>query len=166
MKKLCALLLVCVLIVGMGIILFKVKFRPDSSPISADDISTSSLIASRPTSSHKTPYTMAPENLEEGSGMYSQFYFAPTEETLQISGSLWESGTPDGAARKVKILLFQAGLDDNIDSFTTDEFSRTTDVSHTFQSLDPNAYYYFRIDNLTGNSLFTDRFVDGVIEIR
>lgn len=165
MKKSAVLLSVCVLLLGMGFVFFGLRSAPEAPSVSEDDIPVSSLIAVRPSSSHQTPYIMTPENLAEGSGMYSQFYFPPTEGTLQVSGSLWESGTPDGAARKVKILLFQIGLDDNIDSFTTDNFSRTTEVSHTFQGLDPDAYYYFRIDNLSGSALFTDRFVDGAIEI-
>lgn len=119
-----------------------------------------------PHSSHQAPYTMAVENLSPKSGVYSEYYFAPNEdEELQISVSLRESGTIDGAPRKVKILLFQIGIDDNIDSFTINDFSGSTQLSHTFTGLEANSHYFLRLDNLSGSTRFSGRLVDGTIEI-
>lgn len=119
-----------------------------------------------PLSSHQTPYAMAVENLSPKSGVYSEFYFAPNEnEELQISVSLRECGTMDGTPREVKILLFQVGMEDNIDSVSTGTFSGSTQLSHTFTGLDPHSHYYLRVDNLSGSTRFSGRFVDGTIEI-
>lgn len=150
-KRTLLLLTILILVVCLCCVIFHIH---NSSP------------SALPLSSHQTPYTMAVENLSSKSGVYSEYYFAPNEnEELQISVSLRENGTIDGAPRKVKILLFQIGVDDNIDSFTINDFSGSTQLSHTFTGLEANSHYFLRLDNLSGSTCFSGKLVDGTIEI-
>lgn len=110
---------------------------------------------------------MAVETLSAQNGVYTEYYFAPNQDdALQVSITLQRSDTSDSTSQKAKILLFQIGIDDNIDSFTTDDFANKTQYSHTFTGLDPDAYYYLRIDNLSQKPIFRASSLEGEITIQ
>lgn len=153
MKK--YILLLVILILLMGSISFAIIVAPANSH------------SVKPCSSCKTPYTMAVENLSAQNGVYTEYYFAPNkDDELQVSIILQRSDTSDNTSQKAKILLFQIGIDDNIDSFTTDNFANKTQHSHTFTGLDPDAYYYLRIDNLSQKSIFQASSLEGEITVQ
>lgn len=117
-----------------------------------------------PTASHDLPYTLTLENLSSNSGVYTEYYFTPASGALHIQVDL--SGSDDGAARQAKISLFLVNAEDVLDSVTTEAFSGSTQLSHTFYCVSSDSAYYLRVENISGNSLFADRAIDGVVEIR
>lgn len=145
------ILLICASLLAVGLCILLFSGKPSTIP--------------RPTSSHPTPYTMKVDGLSTKSGTYSEYYFAPDqEEALHISGSLQVDGASDHAECRIKILLFQIGIEDNIDSFTVDSSGGSLPLSHAFTGLNSNAFYYLRIDNISGTASKSGSLV-GTIEI-
>ena len=166
MKKICSLTLLCVMILCLSISAAAVEEDAGKYDPNATCTASSTWAAARPSLSHSTPYTMSITNLEEKHSTYTKYYFSPNDEKLQISGTLSQSGDQDNVERSVKILLFQVGNDaTNQDSYTV-SFNGSTFISHTFLNLQPNANYYFRIDNLNSHPPYAKRYVDGSLTIQ
>ena len=120
-----------------------------------DGVQTESAV---PTSVIATPYFMDIADLPEQAGVYSAYYFAPSDGALQISGTLQESG--DGGACQISILLFQVGIEDNIDRCTVD-FQESGTVAYAFTGLDPDAHYFLRVDNQSDGGQVSGRLTIG-----
>lgn len=167
MRKLIAFLLICTLAAVMGIPALATEVTPGNTVAENSDSATPWAL-SPPTSSHATPYIATITNLEAGHITYTKYYFSPVNETLTIAGSVYPVNTTSSAAHRVKILLYKVGTSANEDSYTTPYFYNGNGVQgilHTFNSLDPNAKYYFVIENLTANSLSEDRSISGSLVI-
>lgn len=167
MKKLLALILSFAFILSICTSAYATETASDSysARISRNESTLSPMAATIPSSSNSTPYVMSITNLIEGHSTYSRYYFAPSSGgMLTINGNLWPSGTEDGAKRSVKILLFQMGIEDNIDSYTV-SFTDKEFIAHNFTGLDVNSHYYFRFDNLNAHPPYANRYVDGSITV-
>lgn len=117
----------------------------------------------RPTSTRSTPYTMKVENLHPKARVFTEFYFAPNvKEGLNVSIALQAA---DESPCKAKIYLFQVGMDENTDSFTTEEFRGNTLLSHTFTGLSSNAFYFLCIENISGGVLAKEPSLNGSLTV-
>lgn len=117
----------------------------------------------KPTSTCPTPYSMKVENLPPKKGLFTPYYFAPdADEQLSVSITLQ---TADGASGQAKILLFQVGLDENIDSFSPEAFRGNVQLSHTFTGLNSEAFYYLRIENTGSGFLAKEPSLNGTLAI-
>lgn len=166
MKKYICLLLSCVLILSLALPAAAATVNTTQTfPSESSNTTVSPRASSIPTSPHSLPYNMRITNLDERSSTYSLYYFSTDTEHLRILGSLSPDGTEDGVARQAKIFLYKVGSSEIVDSYTTATFTDTVLVSHTFINLDPDAYYYFRIQNLTATTILAERSIWGDINI-
>lgn len=166
MKKIIALVLSCIFILSMSLPAYATESATDIVGISGNESAIVPFAATKPTSSHSLPYAMTITNLTEQHSTYSRYYFAPgSTESLTISGNLWPSGTEDGVARNVKILLFQVQNDNIIDSYTVNGITEKQFIAHTFTGLDTDSHYYFRIDNMNSHPPYANRYVSGSITV-
>lgn len=139
-------LFLAVLVVGI-VLFYNLYYSPAS--ISVEN--------HRPTNFRDTPYTVTIDSLAPRCGVYTDHYFTDMEK-MTLSGRLWADSV-EGRLGEVKISLYQAGIDDPIDSCTLNEENRIVELSHTFNSVHDDASYYLRIDNRNEKSLFVTRSV-------
>lgn len=163
MRKFLAFLLICTLLMSMSIPALATEVSPDNTTV---DVSTNIMprATTPPSSSHSTPYTATITNLEAGHVTYTRYYFSPVEEMLTIAGSVYPVNTASTAAHRAKIYLYKVGVSAIEDSYTTQLFYNGNGVQgflHTFTGLDPDAYYYFVVENLTTKSSKEDRSISG-----
>lgn len=164
MKKIFALILSCAIIFSMAIPAYAAETVPQNST-SPGTPSISPLAATPPSTEHSLPYNLRITNLDEGHITYSLYYFKPTSEQFLLLGTLLPCGTDDGANRRAKIYLYEVGSTTCIDSYTTSYFTGSATIEHHFINLNPNAFYYFVIENLTATTLTADRWIYGDIMV-
>lgn len=166
MKKYICLILSCALFLSLTIPAAAATINSAQTlPSGSNNTTISPRASSIPTLQHSLPYNMRITNLDERSSTYSLFYFKTSTEKLRLLGTLYPDGTEDGAARQAKIFLYKVGSSDIIDSYTTASFTDSVLISHTFINLDPDACYYFKIQNLTSTTIFAERSIWGDINI-
>lgn len=150
MKKLVAFVLICAIILSMCVTASAAETIPDANVFSFPGTGStiSPMAADKPIEFHLLPYDMTITNLAEQHSTYSRYYFSGSNGSLSISGTLRPSGTDDSVARNAKILLYQVGMDENIDSYSVSDITGDKNITHTFTGLNENSHYFFRIDNL------------------
>lgn len=172
MKKLSALLLVGVLTLAMSVSAFAAEPEMATTPVEdeatlsedAED-NTQSRASNVPSSSHDLPYQATVTDLCEDCGTYTKYYFHTSTKKFTIGGTLSSSGDQNTKSRKAKIELYEVGSNTCVDSYPVPEFTGSTTLNHTFQNLDPNKNYYFRIRNTTGWGIWKNLWISGSVDI-
>ena len=156
MKRFTALFLCIVLIICMTVPVYAAENENTIVPFAY----------SPPTSSHSTPYMATITNLEAGHLTYTKYYFSATSEDLETYGVFYLTEDSDtSVSYRVKISLYRVGSSNIEDSYTTGYFTSSYGFTHTFENLDPDAYYYFTFQNITATSSLKNRSVMGDVKI-
>lgn len=174
MRKLFAMLLVCVLMLNMSVSAFAVEVTEHvtdaetttAAMVPGESDIVSPMASSAPTEQGTLPYTATVTNLPEGCGTYTKYYFKPSGTDLTISGTLSSCGDENNKDRKAVIYLYEVnGTSNPVDSYTVSQFVGSTTLSHTFTNLSTSKNYYIRIYNSTSWGVLVDKWIKGSVKI-
>ncbi len=167
MKRLLALVLLCVLTFSMSIPTFAMGSDiNEAKGLRSTATTVGPRAATVPTEAPATlPYTAIIDELEEQQCTYTRYYFPAPNGTLTLSYSIYPSGSEVNVTRSFTIYLYRVGDNALIKTISIEDFTETVTDTYVFTGLNSNSNYYLMFENSSSVNPFRTKNVTGTVII-